>query len=648
VNETSELNDSARAPSPAAWMSSLTRCAAAAPFLLLLAAAIAWALIFAHLSLLRHASGGTNAQDLGFTDQVLWNTLQGQWFRMSLYEGATAWNTEMAVSSIARPDSLLAFHFEPLLLLLVPIYAVGGDARYLLILQSVIFALGVIPAFRLGMRWSHSSWVGAAVGATYLLSPLGQSAMLADFHTTALAAPLLLAAIERAAARQPFPALVAAGLAVCAREDAALAVAAAGAFLFLVGHRRSGLAVGGVGALGAALSLAVIASHSGGAWAFAPRYAHLQGGLAAVASSLGRPEVVEFVATVLLSGGLLGMLTPLSVVPIIPVMATNALSTSEWMATGRAHYSVLILPLVVASAAWAVGRLRGLRAPRPGRAVGAAASALVVGAALAHVGVGVGPLSANYAPSAVTEHAQVAANMAERIPGDAAVSASTSLVPRVSRRSSVYLFPTVGTADYVFVDVAADSAPTSAGDAYFRLEALMAQGGWRVEQAEDGILLLARRPGTPAFRPGDLPFHFYSFARGPGQAPSASTEPWSWLVPAPALAHVAQSPTRFVESNLELVGGEIIRATADTLGVDGPRGVLRSTWRATGPVPSGTWVELELELVGGRRMRISDIAAAWWYPPERWSPGEIFRLEVAVPFRGLAGWSARVRSAESG
>ena len=622
--------------------------AAAAPFALVVAAATAWALLFAHLSLLRHASGGTNAQDLGFTDQVLWNFLQGQWFRMSLYEGAAAWNTEMAVASIARPESLLAFHFEPMLLLLVPIYALGGDARHLLVLQSVIFALGAIPAYRLGARWSRSSWVGAAVGATYLLSPFGQWAMLADFHTTALAAPLLLLAIERVSAHQPLQAVIAAGLAVTAREDAALAVAAVGAFVFLVGHRRHGLVLVGVGALGAAVSIAVIGWQSGGAWAFAPRYVHMQSGSEAVVENLGRPEVIEFIATVLLSGGLLGMFTPLAVLPLLPLAALNALSTSPWMATGRAHYSVLILPLAVAGSAWALGRLRTLRLPRPGRTVGAAASALVLGAAGAHVWAGVGPLGANYAPSTITEHAQLAAAMAARIPLDASVTASSSLVPRVSRRANLYLFPAVGTADYVFVDVAGDAAPTSPGDAYLRLQALLADGGWHVDGADDGLLLLARRLDTPALRPRDLPLRFLSFTRGPAPTHSSGADPWFPLMPSPVLAQTVDTPTRFAEANLELVGGEMARATGDTLGVDGLRGVLRTTWRATGPVPSGAWVELDLELVGGRKTRVSDIAANWWYPPERWAPGEMVRLEVAVPFRGLAGWSARVRLSESG
>src|SRR5712691_13057781 len=109
---------------------------------------IAWAALFAWLAVTRHLAGGSHAEDLGFTDQVLANFLRGQWFRMSIYQGAT-WNTEIDLGRIARPDSLLAFHFEPMLLVLVPLYAIGGISL-LLVIQAIAVAAGAVPAYRLG------------------------------------------------------------------------------------------------------------------------------------------------------------------------------------------------------------------------------------------------------------------------------------------------------------------------------------------------------------------------------------------------------------------------------------------------------------------------------------------------------------------
>ena len=75
----------------------------------------AWLAIFSHLVLTRHWALGTHAEDLGFTDQVIWNTLHGRPFHMTVYTGGT-WNTEIDIASIPKPNSLLAFHVGPMLL----------------------------------------------------------------------------------------------------------------------------------------------------------------------------------------------------------------------------------------------------------------------------------------------------------------------------------------------------------------------------------------------------------------------------------------------------------------------------------------------------------------------------------------------------
>src|SRR6202022_2199612 len=138
-------------------------------------------------------------------------------------------NTEIDIGRLARPDSLLAFHFEPMLLLLVPLYAIGGGATLLLVVQAIAVAAGALPAYRLCQYASGRVPGGLAVAIAYLLSPLGQWAALADFHTSTLAAPLLVLAIERLVVQKSTAqALAAAALAATAREDVGLAIAALG------------------------------------------------------------------------------------------------------------------------------------------------------------------------------------------------------------------------------------------------------------------------------------------------------------------------------------------------------------------------------------------------------------------------------------
>jgi hypothetical protein len=99
--------------------------------------------VFGYLAVMRHLAGGSSAEDLGFTDQVIWNCVRGEWFRMSVYQGAT-WNTEIDLSRVAHPESLLAFHVEPMLLAFVPLYALGGGASLLLVIQAAVVGLGAL------------------------------------------------------------------------------------------------------------------------------------------------------------------------------------------------------------------------------------------------------------------------------------------------------------------------------------------------------------------------------------------------------------------------------------------------------------------------------------------------------------------------
>jgi alpha-D-xyloside xylohydrolase len=599
-----------------------------------------WAGLFGGLALARHAAGGSAAEDLGFTDQVIWNLLHGQWFRMSVYDGGT-WNTEFDVSRVARPDSLLAFHVEPMLLLLVPLYALGGGARLLVALQALGFALGAIPAYRLGVHWAGTRGAGWAIAAAYLLSPLGQWAVLSDFHTTTLAAPLLLLAIERWAARKPKACVVAALLAITAREDVALEVAGLGLVIALHGAPRLGLLLGSVATVAMGAGVLVIRAYAGDTPPLAVRYESLLNPPGSLLTALARPEVGAYLVVLILSGGWLACLAPLAAVPALPALALNVFSSSPWMAAGKAHYSVLILPFVIAGAAGGLGRLArlpGLSWWRDGRGSGwvprLVTGVLVLISGLGYLHGGAGPLAANYAPATVTEHARLAMELAAGLPSTAGVSASASLVPHLSRRSRVYVFPALQDADYVFLDVA-NGAAASAGDLYHRVQTLFAGRGWEIQHAQDGLLLLKRREGSPARSAADLPSEFYSFARA-GWAPQGdSVRPDGNRAPRAA----------YLDGALELLSAELVSSPTATMGPDGPRGVLRTTWRATSPLPHWVWPRFHFDLRDGEQIQIWDLAALWWYPPERWGIDELVQIDVpGIPLQRLTSWTVDVHA----
>jgi uncharacterized membrane protein len=143
--------------------------------LLLIGVAAGW------FSVARYQAYNVTMYDLGNMAQPIWSVTQGQ---------------PLMVTSINGNISRLAVHVELIYFALAPLYALWPDPRTLLIVQSVIFALGALPAYRLGWRASHNRWIARTVMLIYLIYPGTQSAVLFDFHGDTLAMPLLLFALD--------------------------------------------------------------------------------------------------------------------------------------------------------------------------------------------------------------------------------------------------------------------------------------------------------------------------------------------------------------------------------------------------------------------------------------------------------------------
>ncbi|MBV8085431.1 MAG: DUF2079 domain-containing protein, partial [Chloroflexi bacterium] len=192
---------------------------------LILLAAAAWTVFVGGLALARHADLRSNAFDLGYVTQVLWNTVHGRPFQFSTLINAPFQVEGLDPSAIRHPGWLFAFHVEPALLAVAPLYAAWPDPRLLLGLQATAIGLGALPAAALGRSLVGGRAAGLVFGAAYLLAPALQGAALSDFHMVALAAPLLMLALYLLETSRPTLGAVCLGVVALFREDAALAVA---------------------------------------------------------------------------------------------------------------------------------------------------------------------------------------------------------------------------------------------------------------------------------------------------------------------------------------------------------------------------------------------------------------------------------------
>jgi hypothetical protein len=319
------------------------------------------------------------------------------------------------------------------------------------------------------------------------------------------------------------------------------------------------------------------------------------------------------------------------------VLLANLLSAYPAQYYGEFHYTAPLVPYMAVAAAYGLGRLWRFLARRAGRRSDgfqhmAAASApvmalasfftnaqlalrpllaailvlpLLIGAGWRYAEAGMGPGGGRYSPAPITFHHRLLQRFVDQVPAAAAVSATAAVHPHLSHRRYIYQFP-LGVepnerADWVLLDVTTntDMAP---GDLKATVERMLS-GDWGIVDAADGFLLL--RKGAAA---KTIPAAFYDFARGQG-----STAP-------PAL------PRRISFGPLTFLG---------VAWEDWPnwrQTKITTVWQvAEGFVPGSVRPWVEIRTPDGRRLHTHDELAPpalVWYPPERWQPGEIIRIQT--------------------
>lgn len=152
---------------------------AASPWLTALGLAALWAAygyLLSRLAVTNHHALNTRTIDLGYYDNVFYNSLHGKPLGCSYVKGGTH----------------ASAHFDPILIALSPLYALYPRAEFLLVLQSVWLGMGVIPAYRLAARTLASRRAGWVMALAYALYPALHGANLYEFHSLTLIAPLVL------------------------------------------------------------------------------------------------------------------------------------------------------------------------------------------------------------------------------------------------------------------------------------------------------------------------------------------------------------------------------------------------------------------------------------------------------------------------
>ncbi len=397
---------------------------------------------------------------------------------------------EQAIAAYARLDApvvdvkgpgfhILGDHFSPITALVAPVYRLFPGPQTLLLVQVVLVAWALYVVTALAVRRLGPP-VGAVVGVLCAVSFGVQSAIDAEFHEVAFAAPLLALAgaawVERrytAVAAWSIPL-------VLVKEDLGITVVVVGALLWWAGEKRLAVVTAAAGLAGFLLAVVVVlpAFNDAGSYAYT---GNLGGDVGLLDTVLAEPgtKLGALVLTLAITGfAALWSRWVLVVVPTFLWRFAGDVPTYwgiEW------HYSLVLMPVVFCAAVEAFERLPRLRWLVP---IGAGVSVvLLIGSPLSELA---DPETYRDTPRAAAAREAIAL-----LPAGASVETDIALLSHVVTDHDAYWTGTIGdvTPDYVLFDtgvgIGSPLEPTT--------WAQTVHGGqWTTIYSEDGIVLARR------------------------------------------------------------------------------------------------------------------------------------------------------------
>jgi len=426
------------------------------PKTLLWIAIAAFTAEFTVLSILRHKAYNTGRFDLGNFVQAIWTTTHGDILQQTNLHG----------EQISR----LGVHFEPILVVFAPLWLIWPSPYMLMTVQAIVLALGALPVFWLARKHLGSERAALGLALVYLIYPPLQWLALDEFHPGALGCSFLLFAFWYLDEDRLIPFGIFALLACSTREEMPLVVAGMGLWYAVTRKKwKVGLGVLGAGLAATALIVTVITPHfrHGAPLSFYGRYKDV-GGSPREALRMIFTHPIHVLQVVLDHRGVRYLLelflpvagicffAPLALMPLVPLLAVNLLSSTDAQTSIHFHYVAGEIPIIIVATVFGAAWLARRRPQLSMSFVGIALAGVIVGNYL------LGPLPMwRHVPggqklgadrSDVSRHDHIADLALRLIPPHAIVSATNDLGAHLSARRTYLSFPLVQNATWVAYD----------------------------------------------------------------------------------------------------------------------------------------------------------------------------------------------------
>ena len=630
-------------------------------------AVILFSAYFSALLIARQDAFMTNAEDFGITDQALWNTLHGHLLRQTICNIVFDTNC-VSPTGIIR----FAIHFDPLLIPISLLYLIWADPKVLLVLQTLVVAIGAYPAFWLARLRLRSNLAAVVIAVLYLLYPAQQQALGFDFHAVTFTASLLLFMLYFMYTGRTVGVFIFALLSLACKEEIGLVVAMFGVWAMVFQWRwRSGLALFLIGITWFWLAYAVIMPHFSptGHPLLVSRYPQLAKPTLFITNSLLHPHgfLKQYIRepghlaylNVLFSPALyLPLLVPWVLFMALPSLAINLLSSNPQMYSGIFQYNAEIVPVLIFATIealviiwWLVQiimiRLRmhyrerygrhdglGLYPWLPARIVHMVLLAgLLGGTLLSAIYTDYGfygqmPFSQGFHWPKVTNHLRLAQRFINIIPPTASLSAQSKLVPHVSQREHIYMFPyDDDQADYILLDVTSDTYPYNPSQYMHEVQRVLLGGKYGIVSAQDSYLLLKR--GLPG--PGVSPLS----PMAPDGGVDASQVLLNW--PKDFCSNIYVQPkdvSHPLKVDFTTPGGGSMRLVGYNVSAFKPFSRSKDTaavttyWQIIKPSTTPLRLLLFVQMKqGGEYLLSADVPTMSWCPSSSWQSGKIVRID---------------------
>jgi uncharacterized membrane protein len=458
------------------------------------------AVIFSFLSIRRDLALWSATVDLGLFKEALWNTLHGR----VLYSPTVGY-------------SFLGEHFSPVLLFLVPLYALAPYSATILIVQACAISLAAWPLYKLAIANGLGRGLATALAASMLFAPAMQHSIMYDFHMDLLGVPCLAWVIYAADRRHYRTLAIAAALLCTVKEEAFVSITGVALAMFFADRRRGTRApilLAALTLLYCGLAIAVFIKRFGPppgvpeymsngqshGYKFMRNFSHFGG----PHGPLDKPmrfivwaftdsrltTIFVLFAPVLLApffaGPRIFVLTPLAIL---------LLSDNPDVTEMRYHYGAMQHPGVYAAAVYGMAScLRHARAARRENLRVALVAGVVVATSAMQ---GLHPLSVLAETNQldqrhVTARSRAVHRLAALVPARAAVTATSFGGPQFSNRFALQMFPQ-GTAqsDWAYVDLQRPAWPGSVASRDATLLSML-RHDWGAVAWVDGAIVLHR------------------------------------------------------------------------------------------------------------------------------------------------------------